>query len=65
MLCFSETSQSVAEDEGYIDFTLTLSQSLPMDLNITIITVDGTATGTYRTANLNANTCGLPIFWNL
>lgn len=45
MLCFSETSQSVAEDEGYIDFTLTLSQSLPMDLNITIITSDGTATG--------------------
>ncbi|XP_065894203.1 uncharacterized protein [Dysidea avara] len=44
-LCFGEASQAIAEDEGSIIFTLTLSMPLLMDINITVITTDGTATG--------------------
>ena len=44
-LCFGEASQAIAEDEGSIMFTLTLSMPLLMDINITVITTDGTATG--------------------
>ena len=48
VLCFSEPEQIVSEDEGaIINFTLTISTPLSMDINVTVITNNGTAIGWY------------------
>ena len=45
MICFSEASQSVMEDDVMINYTLTVDIPLFMDITITLNTVNGTATG--------------------
>ena len=49
---FSQTMYSKAENEGSIEIKLVLSNTLPVDVTLQVISSDNTATGRYTSISM-------------